>query len=299
MSSRLKGDGILVLVTLIAAVGWLFSKAALEFVPSFWFIGLRSLIAGVLLGLIVYRPLTELTREQWIISIKTGSLFAVALLLWVQGLLHSEQVGEASFIMSLVVILIPVVGRIVYGDRISKQVLLPLAMAVAGLGLLTLGESIQLEASHIYLLAAAVVFALQFVMTSRHVANIPAIPLTAIQLTTVGIIGCTAAIVAALYYQETLTLDWGPEAWGWIIVCALLTSLVRFSLQIYAMKFTTATNAGMILVLEPVWTTLLGVVVLNEVMQLNQWAGCGLIFAAIVVFQLIRMRKWSRPVVAD
>ncbi|MBU3069414.1 DMT family transporter [Aestuariicella sp. G3-2] len=292
MPNRLKGDGILILVTLIAAVGWLFSKAALNYVPSFWFIGLRSLIAGVLLGLIVYRPLMKLTPAQWITSIKTGLLFAVALLLWVQGLLHSEQVGEASFITSLVVILIPVVGRIVYGDRISKQVLLPLAMAVTGLALLTLGDEVKLETSHIYLLAAAVVFALQFVMTSRHVANIAAMPLTAIQLTTVGIIGCGAALIAAEYNQEPFTLDWGLTAWGWIMTCALLTSLVRFSLQIYAMKFTSATNAGMILVLEPVWTTLLGVVVLNEAMQTNQWAGCGLIFAAIVVFQLIRMRRW-------
>ncbi|GAB3110175.1 DMT family transporter [Aestuariicella hydrocarbonica] len=294
MSSRLKGDGILILVTLIAAVGWLFSKAALEYVPAFWFIGLRSLIAGLLLGMIVYRSLIKLSRPQWIISVKTGLLFAVALLLWVQGLLHSDRVGEASFIMSLAVIMIPVAGRIVYGDRISRQLLLPLAMAVSGLGLLTLGEEIQLEISHLYLLAAALMFALQFVMTSRHVANIPPMALTAIQLTTVGIIGCTAAVIAALYRQETLTLNWGQEAWGWIIVCSLFTSLVRFALQIYAMKLTTATNAGMILVLEPVWTTLMGVFILNEVMLINQWMGCGLILASIVVFQLIRMRKWSQ-----
>lgn len=294
MSSKLKGDGILVLVTLIAAVGWLFSKAALEYVPAFWFIGLRSLIAGLLLGVIVYRSLTKLTRSQWMISIKTGLLFAAALLLWVQGLLHSERVGEASFIMSLAVIMIPLAGRIVYGDRISSQLLLPLAMAVSGLGLLTLGEDIQLEASHFYLLAAAMMFALQFVMTSRHVANIPPMPLTAIQLTTVGVIGCAAAIIAALYHEQALTFNWGLEAWGWIIVCSLFTSLVRFALQVYAMKLTTATNAGMILVLEPVWTTLMGVFILNEVMLINQWLGCGLILASIVVFQLIRMRKWSQ-----
>lgn len=50
--------------------------------------------------------------------------------------------------------------------------------------------------------------------------------------------------------------DWGMEAWRRLLATCFFTSLLRFARQLYALKFSSATNAGMILVLEPVWTTL-------------------------------------------
>lgn len=296
MTNRVRGDLVLVLVTIIAAFGWLFSRKVLDFdVPPSLFIGVRFLLAGVVLGLLFQRTIRGLSRAQLKIAAATGSLFGVAMLLWIQGLYYSSHLGEAAFISSLSVVMIPVIGRLVFGDRIAATLLIPLLMALGGMALLTLGDQIRLELSQLFLLSSACLFALQLVLTARYVSTIPAMGLAAVQMTSVGVVGCVAGVVAAGVNGEAIRFDWGMEAWLWLLASCFLTSLLRFALQMYALKFSSATNAGMILVLEPVWTTLLAAVLLGEMMAANQWTGCGLIFAAIVVFQLISLRKRRPP----
>jgi drug/metabolite transporter (DMT)-like permease len=76
----------------------------------------------------------------------------------------------------------------------------------------------------------------------------------------------------------------------------VIASLLRFALQNYAFKHTSANNAGMIMILEPMWTALLGAAYLEETLEPNQWVGCTLIFAAILVYQMIRFFLWRKLV---
>ncbi len=290
-SDSLRGELLLVLVTIMAAVGWLLSKKALETVDPFWFIGVRFLLAGLLLAFTCYPSLRKMSRTQWQTAALTGILFGLAMLLWVQGLFYSSHVGEAAFIASLSVIMIPVVGRIVFGDRIAPTLLVPMLMALVGLALLTLKGDFHLEKSQLFILASAMLFAVQFVLTSRYVAHIAPLGLAAVQMCTVGVIALSVAMVVSTARGQAFSLDWGWIAWGWVLASCVFSSLIRFGLQIYAMKLSSANNAGMIMVLEPVWTTLLGMLFFHEIMALNQWLGCGLILAAIVVFQLSRWRR--------
>ncbi|MCR8921731.1 DMT family transporter [Dasania sp. GY-MA-18] len=287
MPHRLRGDLLLVIVTLIAAAGWLFSKNALAVVPPFLFIAVRFLLAGCLLMLFSRRRLAQLSGLQWWSAIKTGLLFAVALLLWILGLFHSTHLGEAAFIASLAVIAIPVMGRVVYGHSISKTLLLPLLLAVLGLAALTLEGKVSFERSQLYLLLAAVFFALQFVVTASHAAKMPPLTLAAVQMMTVGIV---AFIVALL--TEPVAFNWSADIWGWVLASGLIASLLRFSLQTYALSLSTATHAGMLMVLEPVWVTIIGAYYLSETLALNQWLGCGLIFLAIIIYQLSQIKAW-------
>lgn len=300
MTNRVRGDLVLVLVTILAAFGWLLSKKVLDFaVPPFLFIGVRFLLAGLVLGAIFHGTVRSLSTAQVKIAAATGSLFGLAMLLWVQGLFYSSHLGEAAFISSLSVVMIPVMGRLVFGDRIAPALLIPLLMALSGMALLTLGDQIRLELSQLFLLGSALLFALQLVLTARYVSTIPAMGLAAVQMTSVGAVGCVAGVIAAGVNGEAIRFDWGMEAWLWLLASCFFTSLLRFALQIYALKFSSATNAGMILVLEPVWTTLLAAVFFAEVMAPNQWAGCGLIFTAIVVFQLISLHRRRYPGAED
>lgn len=292
MTNRMRGDLIVVVVTIIAAVGWLFSRKVLDYgVPPFLFIGVRFLIAGVVLGLIFQGTVRSLSFAQVKVAAATGSVFGLAMLMWILGLFHSSHLGEAAFISSLSVVMIPLLGRLLFGDRIAPTLLVPLLMAMGGMAMLTLGEQIRLESSQLFLLGSAFLFALQLVLTGRFVSSIPAMGLAAVQMTTVGVVGCIAGVIVAGVNGDAFRFDWGIDAWLWLLASCFFTSLLRFALQLQALKYTTVTNAGMILVLEPVWTTLLGMLLFGERMATNQWVGCGLIFAAIVVFQLLQLRR--------
>ncbi|MGH1374460.1 MAG: DMT family transporter [Cellvibrionaceae bacterium] len=286
-SVNIKGDMLMVSVALFAAFGWLFSQQALLSFSPFWFLALRFLSAGIIVSIIGYKALSTLSLKQWWIALRLGFLMAVALLLWVTGLSHSKHLGESAFIASLAVIYVPIMGRFIYGTKITRSLLVPLVLAIVGLIVLMLKNGFSLETSQIYLLVAAVIFASHFVVTANVVRSMPAIVITATQMTCVGLV----ALVMALVTEPMLNLSVGIVAWQWMVWSIFVASLMRFAIQTYAMKLTSANNAGMVLVLEPVFTVLIASWYLNESLALNQWIGCGLIFSAIVVYQYLRHRE--------
>lgn len=277
----------MVSVALFAAFGWLFSQQALQSFSPFWFLALRFLSAGIIISMVAMKTLSRLSSKQWWVALRLGCLMAIALLLWVMGLSHSTHLGESAFIASLAVIYVPIMGRFIYGTKITRSLLIPLGLAIVGLIVLMLKNGFSLELSQIYLLIAAIIFASHFVVTANVVRSMPAIAITATQMSCVGLV----ALMMALITEPPLDLAVGMVAWQWMVWSIFVASLMRFAIQTYAMKLTSANNAGMVLVLEPVFTVLIASWYLNESLALNQWMGCGLIFSAIVVYQYLRHRE--------
>ncbi len=288
---KLKGDLLLVLVTLAAAFGWLCSQQILQQAAPLQFMAVRFILAGLLLGGLLYKQLVSMNRQQWLAAVASGGLFAVAMVAWVHGLALSKHLGESAFICSLAVVFVPLAGRIIYGTSFPRFMLLPLALAVMGLAALALDGDIHFEASQLYLLLSAVILAGQFVVTVKYSGLMPPMALASVQMFMVGIV---CAVLAVFF--EGVRFTWSDQTWHWLWASILVASLLRFALQNYAFKFTQANNAGMIMILEPMWTALLGAAYLGETLAFNQWVGCSLIFTAILVYQSIRYYLWRQLV---
>jgi len=273
-----KNDFLLVGVTLLAAAGWMFSKNALQGMPPLYFLGIRFTLAGLTLAALAVPQLRQLSALQWRQATQLGSLFAVALMIWIVGLHHTEHVGEGAFITSMGVVIVPVFARFIFKDALPLSTWVAIPVALAGLGLLSLNRGIRLEPGQILFLVSATLFALHFNLITRVVASIPALALTAIQLTVVGIVSWSVALLVE-DYPATVSLD----IWGWVLAGALLASSGRFLLQTYAQSRTSASHAAIIMVLEPVWASLMAGLWLGESMTMLQLAGCSLIFMALLV----------------
>ena len=186
-NSHLKADLVLFLVTILAACGWVFSKETLSGMPSLLFIGIRFLAAGLLLFITnrdAWKTLKESSQRHkiWL----TGGLQAVAMLCWIQGLALGLHMGTGSFITSLGVVFVPVVAWLLFREPASKSTWLALPVAVIGLGFLSLEGGFQSDPGQVWFLLAAMLFSLQFTFLSRLAGRVPAVPLTAAQLTIVG-----------------------------------------------------------------------------------------------------------------
>ena len=87
-AQRFEADLLLTLTTVIAAAGWIFSKEALAGLPPLIFIGLRFLIAGLVLAAFSLPQLRALNARSLRSGLLVGSLFAGA---WV-GRYRSKHV---------------------------------------------------------------------------------------------------------------------------------------------------------------------------------------------------------------
>lgn len=302
-----KADLYLVIVTLLAAISWIFSREAILLMPPLLFMSLRFLLAGALLAVIGHRQLRQLTAAAGLRALKVGLVFGAGMSCWVMGLFFGTHVGEGAFLTSLGVVLVPVVSRLVFHEPQPRSIWLALPVASIGLALLSLKNGFHPEASQIFYVLAATIFALFYTLnthaaTHRDIRNddgastrqekIPALPLTAIVLTTVGLL---TTVLSLLFepWQPTLT-HFSAAMAGWIVASVVLGSAARFLLQTHAQSLSNHSHGVVIMVLEPVWVALLAALWFGETMSHIQLTGCGLIFASLLINRAHLVRQWLK-----
>lgn len=280
---HLKADLMLVLTTVIAAAGWIFSKEALGGLPPLLFVGTRFLIAGLVLAVFAMSQLRALDRRGLGNGFLIGTLFAAAMTLWILGLQHTSHIGESSFIASLGVVLVPVFARLFFGERPPASTWAALPLALGGFACLSLAHGFRVEPGQWFFLGAAVVFALLFNVNSHVVRNVPVLALSTLQMLVVGLL----VLPAALWFEDWPAQVSAPVL-GWLAASALIATTLRFLLQLYGQSLTTPSHAAIILMLEPVWTAIAAAWWYAETMTGLQLTGCTLIFTAL----LISRWKW-------
>lgn len=296
LSNTHKSDLLLVVVTLIAAVSWIFSKEAVLVMPPLMFMAMRFLLAGSVLAVIAGPSLRRLSRDQLKRSVGVGLVFGIAMSCWVMGLFHVTHIGEGAFLTSLGVVIVPVIARVIFGEEQPSSTWFAIPVAVGGLALLSLKNGFRPEIGQIFFVIAAFIFALYFTLNTRAanqrtVVNrrgetvekhrVPALPLTSIALLTVGAV---TLVESALLEPWTPTLEnFSGILAIWVIASAVVGTAGRFLLQTYAQGLSAHSHGVVILVLEPVWVALFAAGWFSESMSATQLAGCGLIFLALLI----------------
>ncbi|KGQ70518.1 RhaT protein [Chelonobacter oris] len=278
---KYRGELILLLVSLLAASGWLFSKYALQVLPPAGFISVRFLAAGLLFLPFACPQLRRLSREQLKSAVTVGLAFSLNLFLWVQGMSYTENMGEGAFIVSLSMLLAPLVSWLIFRHRPQRMFWFCLPLAGGGLFLLASGSGLHLSLGNTLFLLSSLVAATSFVLNNQFSKSIPALSLTTIQLLMVGLF---CGLFSLLF--ETWTMPVSRATWGWVAASVLIATGFRFLLQAIGQKHSQITNAAIIMVLEPVWTLLLSVSLLGEIITWQKALGCGLILTALFAYRL-------------
>jgi drug/metabolite transporter (DMT)-like permease len=288
-SHSFKADVLLVIVTLLAAISWMFSKEAVSEMPPLLFIGSRFLLAGIFLALFSQSSLIGLNRKQWLASAQVGILFGLSMCLWIFGLVHAKNLGEGAFITSIASILVAPISYLIFKANVERSNWLALPVAFIGLGLLGLENGFHPEKSQLFFLGAAILLSLTFILNGRAAARMSAVALTAISLSFVGIM---AIIISA--YGETWPADVTGSMAKWLLLSALIGTAARFLLQTYAQGLTTPSHAAVIMILEPIWTALIAAAWFNERMSTLQLIGCSLIFSALIINRWSSVQGWLK-----
>ncbi|MED5239427.1 MAG: DMT family transporter [Pseudomonadota bacterium] len=302
-----KADFLLLVVTLLAAISWMFSREAVLAMPPLLFMSLRFLLASLLLSLVAFPQLARLTTGQLWRCIRVGLVFGVAMCFWVLGLAFATHVGEGAFLTSLGVVLVPVIARVVFAEPVPGSTWLALPVAVAGLALLSLEQGLQLEAGQLLFITAAAIFALYFNLNTRaantlairdsngHTVEQPRIPALALTTVVLAVVGVVTGSLSLYFepWQDAMTQMQG-ELVMWIVLSATVGTAMRFLVQTYAQSLSLHSHGVVIMVLEPMWTALMAALWFGESMTALQGVGCGLIFLSLLVNRWRAVRRMLR-----
>ncbi|SDH63190.1 EamA domain-containing membrane protein RarD [Vibrio xiamenensis] len=291
MNAERKASWILVLTTLFAAFGWIFSKQTIAGLPPFGFVGLRFLLASLCILPLCHRALKQASGQDIGRAALVGVLLSGALLSWIHAISISDTLGEGAFIVSLSMLIVPLIAWALFKQRPKRIFWVSLPIAVIGLGFLSLSEGWHPQASQLWFLINATMLALHFNINSKYSQTLPVLLLTCIQLFVTGVL----AMIASLLF-ETAPPSVEPSIWGWFALSALLATALRYVLQTLGQKHINPGNAALIMILEPVWTVVLSVVWYAEQLSHAKLFGCVLILFALLVYRTdgrFRLRRFS------
>lgn len=287
MWQKYRGELILLLVTLIAASGWFFSKAALTEFPVMGFIGWRFLLAFLLYLPFAYSSLTNLSKPQFLRSSAVGFCYVLYLTLWIFGLVNSPHFGEGAFLVSLSMLIVPLLAWLFFREKPHKIFWLCFPIALLGLYLLAISKGeFSFSLGSLIFLSSSLAGAVYFVLNNRFAKNIPVLPLTTLQ---VGVVGLCCSLYSVFFeqYPEQISL----QSWLWFAASVLIATNARMLLQTWGQKQCDVGNAAIIMILEPVWTMILSLIFLGEHLTWLKVLGCSAIFIALVLYRLPILQK--------
>lgn len=279
--SPLAGALLLVFVTLIWGTTFAVVKESLASVPVPLFLALRFSVAALLL--VWVRP----SRKVLVPGMVLGALAFIGFATQTLGL-NLTGASKAAFITGLSVILTPLLGALWFGKRLPLRVFAAAALALVGLGLLSLGSAGGINRGDLWVLACAVAYAFYILYLSEVAGKHTVLALTSVQLVTMAVLAWLWALptISAL---PTVT----PAVWGAILYLAVAATVVTTLLQTLGQRVVPAHTSALIFVLEPVFAAVFAYLLLGESLGLSGWIGGALVVAAMLVSEFRRPKAIS------
>ena len=260
-------------------------------IGCFSFGALRALPATVCLFLLVCALHRLRPREKHSATQKKTLLFAGAICgsLLTAGLsfqqfgLTSTSAGKAGFISALYIVLVPVFS-IFFGKKPGGRVWIFVAVAVAGLYLLCVNGSGEMSFSggDLSVLLCAVVFAFQIIAVDHYAGKVDGVELSCVQFAVMTVLSAACALLAG----EQTTMEAVKTCLPYILYTGIFSSGIAYTLQIIAQKDGDPTVVSLVLSLESLFAVVSGAIFLHERMSAQEYLGCALMLAAVLLSQL-------------
>jgi drug/metabolite transporter (DMT)-like permease len=181
----------------------------------------------------------------------------------------------------------------------SLRTAVALAVASAGLMLVLLaaGTGAFDLAGALLALGASVTYTAYILVSDRIVGAVDPLALSALVLA-----GATATFALAGLVTGTLDLALSGEAWLWLVLIALVSTVVAVSAFFAGLRRVGPSEAAILSTFEPIVTVALAFAALGERLTAPQLAGGALVLAAVILLQLparSRARVSPRPSLRD
>ena len=277
--TRLRADLILLLVAVIWGSAFAVQRVAAEYFDVFTFNGLRFLLAGVIMLPIALRAEhPRLDKKLWLVVLAGSILFMAGGLQ--QAGLESTTAGNAGFITSLYVVIVPLLLRIFWKERISSLSWVAAALAVLGSLLLSTSGSMEVGRGDLLELIGALMWALHVILVGKAVHKVGVLTFSAGQYLAAGVLNLSVSLVTGQSFSGLVS------GWWTIVYIGILSTSIGYTLQVLGQKYAPPADASLLLSTEAVFAAIFGYLFLAEMLQPVQIFGCALIMGAILLTQL-------------
>ena len=282
MDRQRRADLMLVLITLFWGASYFLMDVALTDLQPLNLNAFRFLVAFAVLGIVFRRNLLRLNR----VTAKYGVVVGLSLVMVYIGATYGvtyTSISNAGFICALSTVTTPLIDGIFNHKSPGKKLGFALFLCTVGMALLTLGETFRPELGDVICLLCAVFYGVDLVITEHAVAQpeVDPVGLGVFQLSVTGVV-----MLLLSCFLETPHLPRSGSVWGAALFLSIFCTGICFVVQTVEQQYTSASRAGLIFALEPVFSAVVAYVFADERLGVRGYVGALLMFLSLILMEL-------------
>jgi drug/metabolite transporter (DMT)-like permease len=283
---RLVATLLLLLTTLLWGLAFVAQKSATHVMGPLTFAGLRYALGTVLMipfALHEWRRRARPPTRADTMRIAVLALSFFGGVYFQQAGLGTTTVTNGGFLTSLYVLFVPLIA-LGWARRLPHRIVwIAVPLALIGVFLLNGGHLDRFNSGDLMVVVGAVFWAIQVLLLGELAAatGLPiAITVLCFAVTAVLSLAGSFAFEAPAWVQIS-------DAWVELLYSGVLSTAVAFTLQAIAQQYVPAANAAIVLSAESLFAALGGALILGERLPAIGYLGAVLIFAAIVMVEIV------------
>ncbi|HET7871440.1 MAG TPA: DMT family transporter [Terriglobales bacterium] len=288
VSRSLKAHLLLVLMTLIWGSTFVLIKAALRDSSPLVLNAVRMSLAAVLLALWYRRQLAGMTRGSLFMGLAVGLFLYLGYAFQTSGLRLTTP-SKSAFLTGISTVIVPVIMLTIWRTRVHTWRVVGIALALAGLFLMTVpagGEGLasfrEVNFGDVLSFFCAIAFAFHIVFIGRATQRHPFEQIAVLQVSVAAVL-----MVFSAPFLESPQFHPSPTVLACVLITGILGTALAFTVQAWAQQFTPATHAALIFTLEPAFAWLTSFIYMKERLGLRAGSGALLILAGVLVSELL------------
>ena len=292
--SILGHEALLLLTAIIWGLAFVAQRAGMESISPFVFNGIRFLLGSIsLLPVIILLNRSNLPagkqgnptalqakkhKLMWVSGLISGLVLFIASSFQQMGMVFTTA-GNAGFITSLYVIMVPLLG-LIFGLKVNRYTWIGALLAVIGLYFISVNTGFSIQKGDLLVLASAFFFAIHLLIIGYYSNKTEVLWLAFIQFALTGILSLIVG-----YFTEVIDINQIKLAAIPLLYGGLMSVGVAYTLQIVGQRKAIPTHAAIILSLEALFAALGGWLILDEMFTSRQITGGILMLAGVVLSQ--------------
>ena len=291
MQNKFSSNIALFLTAIIWGLSFVAQRAGMEYMEPFTFNLVRSILGGlslipVILWVKISHPEKRTERRkhfQHINLTRAGIACGTVLFLAMsvqQYCMQYVDAGKGGFITAMYIIFVPVIS-ILLGDKLKKEVIISILLALIGLYLLCFKPQTGFNIYDLLLLLSAFLYAVHILVVDYYSNIVHPVKASCLQFFVMALLSAGLVFLFEKPNIEAIIACKIPLLYAGIITCG-----VAYTLQIYGQKYTLPIIASLILCLESVFAAIGGIFILGETLGLKELGGCLFMISGVILSNL-------------
>jgi drug/metabolite transporter (DMT)-like permease len=298
MSEQLKIYLAYIAICTIWGSTWLVIKVGLETMTPFLSAGLRFIVAGIVLFAIIKVrnvpiPWDRKTLGFLVMVALTSFSVPFALVYWGQ---QSVSSGVTSILFAVFPFCVAIMSTLMLpNERLTAAKIIGIIIGFSGIVLIfsddiSIGTGQEQVLGMIAIVTSALIQAFSAVMIKKHGHSISPFIVTFIPMSLAGIFLVTGSVLT----EDLSRTEFTPIAIFSVIFLAVFGSVATFVSYFWLLKRVEVVLLSLTSFVTPVIAVFLGVIILNERISSQLFAGSALVLSGILAANAVDIRKYLR-----